>query len=165
MMKFHTDPLRLVGNPDQRAAIAESTGRAVAALPHLIKGHRLYRELDLRGAVREYLAARELNPEDPSLPALLDMHELRRKVAGQPDQFWPKWMLGETMAIQGRDSEAVTSLNSALALPVPRDPSGKIPPQFLAMRREALQTLAAIYERNGQVQRAEEARRQASEIR
>jgi Flp pilus assembly protein TadD len=33
------------------------------------------------------------------------------------------------------------------------------------MRREALQTLAAIYERNGQVQRAEEARRQASEIR
>jgi hypothetical protein len=93
------------------------------------------------------------------------MQELRRKVVGQPNQFWPKWMLGESLAIQGRDSEAVTSINSALSVPPARDAQGKILPQQQTMRQEALETLATIYERNGQAPRAAEARRKATSLR
>jgi hypothetical protein len=88
------------------------------------------------------------------------MHEIRRKIVGQPGQYWPLWMLGESMALQKRDSEAVTLINSALALPVPRDASGQMPVAMRAMRLQALETLATVYERNNQAERAAAIREQ-----
>jgi spermidine synthase len=160
MMRFHTDPLRLVSDPSQREAVREVTGRFVQALPDVILGHRLYRELDLIGATQAYMRAQAVNPEDPSLPILLNMDELRRKITGQPNQIWPRWKLGESLAIQGRDSEAVTVLNEALRIPMGVGADGTVPPQLLEMRQKAGETLAQLFERNNQPERAARVRQQ-----
>ena len=142
LLKFRTAPARLIkeqtGGPD----FSDTLGQFANAVPAIIEGHREYRELRILEATKHYMKALELAPQDRSIKDLLNFGELRRKIKGQPNNWWARWMLGEAMALQHRDGEAVTTLDEFIAM------QGDIRLEpFRGAKVSALKTLMSIYDR------------------
>ncbi len=74
------------------------------AMPKIIEGHAAYRNLDMEGAAKGYLAAQALTPEDKSVANLLTFRELAHGIALQNP--WSFLMMGRALHLQGRKDEA-----------------------------------------------------------
>jgi hypothetical protein len=143
------------------AAFRESLDRYMAAVPDIIAGHRDYRQMRLVQAAERYKAALDRNPNDPSVKHLLGFDELRRRVAGRPNDLWARYYLGVLNTISDRDRDAVAEFNElirryeSLPQPLPRD---------TVYLRDAYLRLAEIYDRNNQPGRAAESRTKAETL-
>lgn len=153
MMKFRENPVRMVADPEKHPEFVASLARYYEAAPDIVTAHRHYREIRIKDSARGYLEALKKNPADESVKELLNFDEIRRKIK-QPGNggLWAEVMYGELMALQGRDAEAVTVLNSALRRPLPPDPAMRS--KAVPLRRAALQTLSGIFERAGHTEKA-----------
>jgi hypothetical protein len=153
------NPARLVAEGTAGSGFMARLEKYYEASPWIIRGHRHYREMELVQACQAYLKAREINPADRSVDYLLGFEELRRRVRGQPLDAWGRFHLAHLMAMQQRDVEAVTLFNDFLRVSALPGASGV----DAAMIRRAREELAAIYERNGQPERAAQQRRLAGD--
>lgn len=162
LLRYRENPARLVSEPEKHPEFLKSLQKYFEAVPHIIDGHRHYRELRLLESAAAYMKALQVNPADRSVKDLLDFDELRRKVKGQRNQWWAYWVLGEVMAMQDRHEEAVTVWNEMLQQPLPADPQeAAVAQQFV---RAALDGLADVYGETGDLQKATEYRRRAASI-
>ncbi len=161
LFKLREDPARMLA-PGATAEFRASLKRYYDAAPHIIEGHRDYRELRIPEATRAYQKAKEINPDDASVTNLLDFDELRRKVRGQPANSWARWMLGEVLAMQGRDGEAIAEFNSFVeyveARPAAREPA------TMHFVRLSLERLAELYAKAGRDGEAKAYRERAARI-
>ena len=164
LMKYRENPARLVESPEKHGEFLASLQKYYEAAPDIIRGHREYREIRLKESARHYMAALDKNPADASVKELLNFDEVRRKANGQPGlaRLWAQVMLGELMAMQNRDAEAVTELNTAINYMWPATPEEQR--AAAALKKQALMTVAEIYQRTGRTERAEQARRQAEAL-
>jgi len=67
-------------------------------------------------------------------------------------------MFGEAMALQQRDSEAVTALDDMIAMQVDATRGGAVLEQFLNAKVSALNTLISIYNRLNKPEKSTEYR-------
>lgn len=164
LMKFRENPARLVESPEKHGEFLAALQKYYEAAPDIIQGHRDYREIRLKESAQRYMAALEKNPDDASVKELLNFDEVRRKAKGQPGLagLWAQVMLGELMALQKRDAEAVTELNAAISYAWPATPEER--QAAAGLKKQALLTVAEIYQRTGRTDRAEQARRQAEAL-
>jgi spermidine synthase len=160
LFSVREDPARLVAAGTARPEVMESLKKYYEAAPWIIRGHRHYREMELVQACEAYMQARTINPSDRSVHYLLGFEELRRRVRGQPLDAWGRFHLAHLMAMQQRDSEAVTLFNDFLRVAAAPESTGA----DADMVRRAREELANIYERNGQPDRAEQQRRLAAQV-
>jgi len=103
-----------VFNIPDRTTFGERMNRYAEAVPHIIAGHALYRQLLNLKACRKYLEAVRLAPEDRATLKLLDFDELKLRIAAHPSEPWAYRELGSVYFEQGRYSEAVTALSNLL---------------------------------------------------
>jgi hypothetical protein len=106
------------------------------------------------------------NPSDDSVQDLLLMDEVRRKADSSAQtpgaRLWSRYMLGQSLALQHKDDEAINELTALINSPMPPD-------QLEAARaqqygRRALTTLADIYLRRNDMEKAGNYRHQAALI-
>jgi len=160
LRRYQEDPARLVADAKDHPEFMESLKKYFEAVPHVIEGHRHYRELRLVDAAKEYLAAKKINPADKAVEELLNFDELRRKIRGQQNQWWALYTMAEVMALQDRHSEAVTFWNEVLRQPLPQDPQQAT--LMLQFQRASLNGLADTYQKTGDLRKAQEYRSQAA---
>src|SRR5690606_19124349 len=96
---------------------AASLKKYEEAIPYIIQGHRNYREIKILEANADYMKAQQINPVDTSVQDLLNFEEIQRKVRGQENSLWARWMLAKCWLAQGRKSETVTLLNEIVNTP------------------------------------------------
>lgn len=146
-------PSRLLADPVADKAFADRLNRYYAAIPHIIEGHRRYRQLEIYEAARAYLKARDANPDDPAVLNLLEFPELRRKIDGQPGNLWARWEMGRILLLYGREAEAVSQFNQIVeAAPVMLTGEDGRNRGFVEL---ALGELEKIYRARGRVAEAE----------
>jgi tetratricopeptide (TPR) repeat protein len=159
LYKFRSNANDLVAEPDSQTSFTASLQKYLDAVPHIIRGHRDYREVKIPEACAEYMAALKINPADESVKDLLNFEEIRRKIEGQGTAVWARWTLGKALLQQGRTGESVTLFNDILAL---QDEPGN--PMFLAIKKDAAEKLADIYEKANQPDKAAQYRKRAAAI-
>lgn len=86
------------------------------AVPHIIQGHKFYRQLKFADAARAYMKAVEICPEDRATARLLNFEALQRRAERLPDEIWSRYHLGEVLAVQKRYEEAITFLEECIAI-------------------------------------------------
>ena len=114
LLKHRTSIIPYVFNIPDRTIFGERMNRYAEAVPHIIAGHALYRQLLNLKACRKYLEAVRLAPEDRATLKLLDFDELKLRIAAHPSEPWAYRELGSVYFEQGRYSEAVTALSNLL---------------------------------------------------
>ncbi|RMH27385.1 MAG: hypothetical protein D6691_06170 [Candidatus Hydrogenedentota bacterium] len=160
LMAFRESPRRILREGTYSNEDLENLQRYVDAVPDIIAGHVHYRKLELEEALRCWQRARERNPADSAVANLLNFEELRRKVLGQPDNLWARYMYGRLLALQRRDSEAVSVLNDLVKDCRNNPPAGPA----VTFYQKALEELASLYERHGRQDRAESLRQEAKQL-
>lgn len=166
LMQFRELPDRLVAEPDKHTTMVASLKKYEAAVPDILNGHREYRQMHILEASKAYMAALQKNPQDDSVQDLLTFDELRRK-ANSPQQtqgarLWSSYMLGQVLAMQKKEDEAIAELTGLIASPVPE---GQLEAaRFQQYVRHAYNTLADIYLRRGDMTKAGNYRHQSALI-
>lgn len=163
LMRGLESPERLVREGTGDAEFTGNIQRYFASLPSIIEGHAHYRELRIEESAKSYLKARNLNSEDRSLTNLLDFPEVRRKVRGQPDNLWARYVLGRALALQDRVEEAVSEFNGLLS--AFQQLSGADQAAQAAFAYESYLELAKLYEARDLPQQAERYRNDAARFR
>lgn len=160
LYKFREDPARIVESPDPQ--FKASLERYAAAVPYVIDGCREYRNLRIAEATRAWMKAHEICPEDEAVANMLNFEELQRKVRGQPGSLWSRLMLGNALAMQGRDSEAAGVLNGLVEYA--KSGARTAPADGKDYTFSALTQLARLYERTGRKAAATEYQQQADAL-
>ena len=150
LMKAQENPERLLA-PGTSPEFLESLEKYYQTVQPIIEGHKLYRRLDIIGAYGKYEKALALNPQDTSLQELLRFDELKRKVAGQPNNMWARLMWGEILIRQNDQPKAVAEWNYIVKKV---GESREVTKGDLEMARAASARLAEVYEQAGQTDKA-----------
>jgi tetratricopeptide (TPR) repeat protein len=126
------------------------------AVPDIVRGHGLYRNLLMKEACQAYLRAHELNPDDRSVDNLLNFEELRLKVRVQPQNIWAQLALGEVMFLQKRYTDAVSALQRLADMNESEATSPARRAEIVSYKAQALDFIGRSYEAVGQQDRAQE---------
>ncbi|MGI8907799.1 MAG: fused MFS/spermidine synthase [Candidatus Sumerlaeaceae bacterium] len=164
LMAYRELPDRLVAEPGKHAEFLAGLKKYESAVQDILNAHRQYRQMHILESAKTYIAALRKNPDDQSVQHLLTFDELRRKANAEgqtyPARLWSRYMLGQVFALQKKESEAVTELTAFIKSPLPENPVDAARIQQYA--RRALNTLADIYLRRGDMEKAGNFRHQAA---
>ncbi len=160
LVKLREHPARLLTRANVNSDDLALIQRYFDAAPHIIEGHHHYRKVELLEAAKSWLKALEINPNDQAVRNLLRFEELRRKVAGQPDNVWAALMMGEVLLIQDKAAEATPYFKEAIK----RAEARASDPRIATMCAKAWQQLAQIAESRGRKEEAQKYREQAVQL-
>jgi spermidine synthase len=166
LMQFRELPDRLIAEPEKHTSFTAALKKYVDAVPDILNGHRQYRQMHILQSAQAYMAALQKNPQDDSVKDLLNFEELRRKsnasMQTQSARLWSHYMLGQLLTMQKKEDEAIAEMTSLINSAPPQDPLEAA--RFQQYVRKSLNSLADIYLRRGDMEKAGNYRHQSALI-